>query len=303
MHRFIGVVSFLSLLHLASYVPTALSQEDNFFDYSAAENIILYTPNDEGGRWLSRPFDEGPADIGKRFFQLVLPHLAESSEVTFPLDEPLYSVDITTGDTFKRLSIGEGWISDGNKVAFIEEDDWRAVSEILSARVESIPPERIGKDYVERRYQAVSTASDVDPATLAEIEQREIQSIQNAISRVGAYTKPQPQERIHEEVAAEMRPDSEPSGSIRDEQAPLDSSFSSEAAGVTGKTANATLALNAGEGERQLDRQSGSRESKGSGERAAMTPASVESGSFIYVLPIVVLILFGAVYYLKRRKD
>lgn len=181
MYRFITI--FICFL-LLSLICNANSDDQGYFDYTETSFITVYTPDEDGARFLSHPFAEGLPDTGKRFYQLILPYVLQLEEITFPLPEPSYYFDFLSDNGMKRFSTGEGWIATDGQVAFTSDSDWKAIERIIRLRVDHIEPEKIDKSTIAKIHSNLAKSNGITKGI-------EEQSLSDAIDRLGPYTDKQ----------------------------------------------------------------------------------------------------------------
>ncbi|MDQ2077211.1 hypothetical protein [Marinimicrobium sp. ABcell2] len=180
----IVLFSLLCAISIATWAEeenrTAASQD--YFDYTSVLRILVYTTDGTQSSGLTKPLSSDPMMMrasGRQFYELIMPYMAEAVEMVIPIPEdPVYVVDLLASDRFKRLYLGPGWINDGKEIAFISDEHWNSIVQILESRLER-GISSVSTADIERKFENMDRSQPVT----AEQEKR---SIHEAIEEMGA---------------------------------------------------------------------------------------------------------------------
>lgn len=163
------------------------------FDYSEVKNILVYT---EGGQKVivfPKPLEvahsRGPAIL----YRDVLDALSRSQKITSPAGDSKYIMDIEIDGNFKRLYLGDDWISDGQYVSSFE--DGNPVVTHIEKRLMVGKPAPFTTADQDRKYGKFDQSNQLDTLTDEErtsIQELELQSIRSTLEVANELTKDLP---------------------------------------------------------------------------------------------------------------
>lgn len=174
------IVFTILLVVSASFSSASEKYKSIAFDYSAVKDIYVYT---EGGTKsvvfptpLDTEFSIGPAVL----YRDILAALSNQQPITMPLGESKYIIDLLGEGEFKRFYLGDAWISDGQTISLLSDNN--PIITHIDKRFMVGSPISFSTDDQDRNYGKLGQLDELDSlmdeelTSIRELEQNSIAS-------------------------------------------------------------------------------------------------------------------------------